>query len=183
MSGKHSEPLCRTLLFRSSGLPNLNRDVLRNVPDAARAKVCNQVKLNTSDGRNPKRYDYFIFFPPIASAGLPSRELAVAETFGFSCLGFLASLLPRLLLLPLAMIGPFKCSDPVPGWQGHHCAVHRAPDLRRRAVNASDVRLWSRLFRSLVQRLLLAAGYGGNRAAKHSICSGKVFGCVNLGPV
>ncbi|WP_300056230.1 hypothetical protein [uncultured Roseobacter sp.] len=31
-----------------------------------------------------RRLSYFIFFPPIASAGFPAMELAVAETFGFS---------------------------------------------------------------------------------------------------
>ena len=48
---------------------------------------------------------YFTFFPPIANAGFPASELAVAETFAFSCFGFLASLFPRLL--PLAMMFPF----------------------------------------------------------------------------
>ena len=119
----------------------------------------------------------------MAKAGFPSKELAVAETFGFSCLGFLASLLPRLLLLPLAMRDPFLCSDPVPGWQGHHCGVFRAPDLQRRAVDVSDVRMNGGFFGSFVQHLLLATGYGCDRAGKHRICSGKVFGCVNLGPV
>ena len=102
------------------------------------------------------RFGYFTFLPLISRGGFPARELAVAETFGFSCLGFLASLLPRLLLLPLAMRGPFKCSDPVPGWQGHHCAVHPAPDFRRRAVDVSDVRMYGGFFRSFVQHLLLA---------------------------
>ena len=129
---------------------------LEQVSDVVRARVRNSAKLNTSDGRNPIRFGYFTFLPPIASAGFPSSELAVAETFGFSCLGFLASLLPRLLLLPLAMRGPFICSDPVPGWQGHHCAVRLAPDLRRRAVDVSDVRMYGGFFRSLVQHLLLA---------------------------
>ncbi|WP_299751924.1 hypothetical protein [uncultured Tateyamaria sp.] len=31
-----------------------------------------------------RRLYYFTFFPPIASAGFPAMELAVAETFGFS---------------------------------------------------------------------------------------------------
>jgi hypothetical protein len=48
---------------------------------------------------------YFIFLPAIESAGLPSLEFDVAETFGFSCLGFLASLLP---FLPLAIFSPSK---------------------------------------------------------------------------
>jgi hypothetical protein len=33
------------------------------------------------------------FFPPIESAGFPASELAVAETFTFSFLGFLVSFL------------------------------------------------------------------------------------------
>jgi hypothetical protein len=32
----------------------------------------------------PERLSYFTFLPPIASAGFPATELAVAETFGFS---------------------------------------------------------------------------------------------------
>ena len=46
---------------------------------------------------NPPK-PYFIFLPAIARAGLPAREFAVAEILGFTCLGFLVSLLPRLLL-------------------------------------------------------------------------------------
>jgi len=59
------------------------------------------------NNRRPGSLLYFTFFPPIDSSGLPARELAVAETFGFSCFGFLASLLPRLLL-PFDIVCPFK---------------------------------------------------------------------------
>ena len=45
----------------------------------------------------------FYFFAPIA--GLPDRELAVAETFGFSFFGFFVSF---LLFLPLAIVCPSK---------------------------------------------------------------------------
>lgn len=48
---------------------------------------------------------YFTFLPAIEIAGFPELEFAVAETFGFSCFGFFASL---LLFLPLAMVCPFK---------------------------------------------------------------------------
>ena len=51
---------------------------------------------------------YFSFFPPISNAGLPATELAVAETFGFACFGFLASLLPRLPPLPLVIVVTFR---------------------------------------------------------------------------
>ncbi|WP_205388956.1 hypothetical protein [Sulfitobacter sp. JL08] len=51
---------------------------------------------------------YVSFFPPISSAGLPARELAVALTLGFSCFGFLASLLPRLPPLPFVIVFPFS---------------------------------------------------------------------------
>lgn len=47
---------------------------------------------------------YFAFFPPTDGAGLPASEFAVAETFGFSLFGFLASLFPRFL--PLAIVCP-----------------------------------------------------------------------------
>ena len=40
-------------------------------------------------------------------AGLLARELAVAETFGFSFFGFFVSF---LLFLPLAIVRPFKVS-------------------------------------------------------------------------
>jgi len=43
------------------------------------------------------------FFAPIA--GLADRELAVAETFGFSFFGFFVSF---LLFLPLAIVCPSK---------------------------------------------------------------------------
>ena len=58
-----------------------------------------------------KEYDFLsdtildYFFPPIESAGFPASELAVAETFTFSFLGFLVSF---LLFLPLATVCPFK---------------------------------------------------------------------------
>ena len=45
----------------------------------------------------------FYFFAPIA--GLADRELAVAETFGFSFFGFFVSF---LLFLPLAIVCPSK---------------------------------------------------------------------------
>ena len=45
----------------------------------------------------------FYFFAPIA--GLADRELAVAETFGFSFFGFFVSF---LLFLPLAILRPSK---------------------------------------------------------------------------
>ncbi|SDW77002.1 hypothetical protein SAMN04488001_1759 [Litoreibacter albidus] len=48
---------------------------------------------------------YFTFLPAIEIAGFPALEFAVAETFGFSCFGFLASL---LLFLPLAIVCPSK---------------------------------------------------------------------------
>ena len=41
---------------------------------------------------------YFTFLPASTSEDLPSAADVVAETFGFSCLGFLFSLVPRLLL-------------------------------------------------------------------------------------
>ncbi|MFT7448718.1 MAG: hypothetical protein ACI9LZ_003663 [Glaciecola sp.] len=41
---------------------------------------------------------YFTFFPPIESVGFPNPEFAVARTLALSCLGFLTSLFPRLLL-------------------------------------------------------------------------------------
>jgi hypothetical protein len=41
---------------------------------------------------------YLIFFPAMESAGFPTTEFAVAKTLVFSCLGFLTSLFPRLLL-------------------------------------------------------------------------------------
>lgn len=48
---------------------------------------------------------YFTFLPAIETVGFPAMEFAVAETFGFSCFGFFASL---LLFLPLAIVCPSK---------------------------------------------------------------------------
>lgn len=48
---------------------------------------------------------YFTFLPAIETVGFPAMEFAVAETFGFSCFGFFASL---LLFLPLAIVYPSK---------------------------------------------------------------------------
>ncbi len=58
-------------------------------------------------GARPNR-SYFGFFRPVSNAGLPASELAVAETFGFSCFGFLASLLPRLPCLSFFIVVPFQ---------------------------------------------------------------------------
>ena len=60
-----------------------------------------------SSGLNQGFTRYFLnyFLPPIESAGFPASELAVAETFIFSFLGFLDSF---LLFLPLAIVCPFK---------------------------------------------------------------------------
>ena len=48
---------------------------------------------------------YLDFFPVPILRGFPALESAVAETFGLTCLGFFASLLPRLLL-PLDIYFP-----------------------------------------------------------------------------
>ena len=48
-------------------------------------------------------------------AGFPALEFAVAETFGFSCFGFFASL---LLFLPLAMVCPSKMQRSDAGMAG-----------------------------------------------------------------
>lgn len=40
---------------------------------------------------------YLIFFPATIIGDFPEFELAVADTFGLTCFGFFASLLPRLL--------------------------------------------------------------------------------------
>jgi hypothetical protein len=53
----------------------------------------------------PFQWSYFTFLPEIDSAGFPACEFAVAETFGFSCFGFLVSF---LLFLPLAIVCPFN---------------------------------------------------------------------------
>jgi hypothetical protein len=76
------------------------------------------------------------FFPAIATAGFPAKEFAVAKTFGFSCLGFLVSL---LLFLPLAIVCPSKMqrADAKMAWVA--AVVHQLP---RRAHG--DV--WSDLF-------------------------------------
>ncbi|WP_377150785.1 hypothetical protein [Roseovarius aestuarii] len=55
----------------------------------------------------PCNLAYLTFFPAMEIGGFPASEFAVAETLGFSCFGFLASLFPRLLLL-LAMVFPSK---------------------------------------------------------------------------
>lgn len=67
---------------------------------------------------------YFTFLPAIEIAGFPALEFAVAETFGFSCFGFLASL---LLFFPLAMVCPSKMqrSNAVLAKRG--CGIHHAP--------------------------------------------------------
>jgi len=77
---------------------------------------------------------YFVFFPPIDKAGLPAREFAVAETFGFSCLGFLASLLPRLLL-PLAMVCPSKMQRSDAELARGGCGIHRLPIRGTRRIS------------------------------------------------
>ncbi|MFT7577959.1 MAG: hypothetical protein ACI9XZ_004362 [Alphaproteobacteria bacterium] len=50
-------------------------------------------------GRSPvgPKETYFIFFPAMTIGDFPAFEFAVAETFGLTCLGFFASLLPRRL--------------------------------------------------------------------------------------
>ena len=99
---------------------------------------------------------YFTFFPPIASAGFPARELAVAETFGFSCFGFLASLLPRLLL-PFDIVCPSKVQRSNAEMARSGCGTHRSLiELRRWiafwlhvgwgsfSVASSNARCWPR---------------------------------------
>ncbi len=49
---------------------------------------------------------YLTFLPATFIPDFPAFEPAVAETFGLTCFGFLASLLPRLLL-PLDIGFPF----------------------------------------------------------------------------
>ena len=49
---------------------------------------------------------YLVFLPALIFSGLPAFELAVAETLALICLGFRASLLPRLL-------SPFDIGFPV----------------------------------------------------------------------
>lgn len=51
------------------------------------------------------RRSYFTFLPEIEIVGFPAREFAVAETFVFSCFGFLVSF---LLFLPLAIVCPYN---------------------------------------------------------------------------
>jgi hypothetical protein len=65
---------------------------------------------------------YLTFFPEIDSAGFPARGLAAAEALGFSCFGFLASLLPRMLL-PLAMVGPSNMQPSNAGMAGLGCGL------------------------------------------------------------
>jgi hypothetical protein len=64
---------------------------------------------------------YFTFLFAIDTAGFPVREFAVAETFGFSCFGFLVSF---LLFLPLVMICPFNMRRSGAGMAWFH-AIHR----------------------------------------------------------
>lgn len=57
---------------------------------------------------------HFSYFPclPGEIRGLAALELAVAKTFGFSCFGFLVSLLPRVLLpLDISMTSSV-CREP-----------------------------------------------------------------------
>lgn len=49
---------------------------------------------------------YLTFLPATTIDAFPAFESAVAEIFGLTCFGFLASLLPRLLL-PLDIGFPF----------------------------------------------------------------------------
>ena len=67
---------------------------------------------------------YFTFLPATEIAGFPALEFAVAETFGFSCFGFLISL---LLFLPLAMVctSAVQRSDVEMTKVG--CGCHRLP--------------------------------------------------------
>ncbi|MBN2905474.1 MAG: hypothetical protein JXJ18_02065 [Rhodobacteraceae bacterium] len=48
-------------------------------------------------GQPARSWAYFFFFSP-SETGFPAPKLAVAKTFGLSCLGFFTSLFPRLLL-------------------------------------------------------------------------------------
>jgi len=62
---------------------------------------------------------YLLFFALIDTGGFPDWAFAVARTFGFTCLGFLTSRLPRLLS-PLDMV---LSSDVRQGWRlvSAHC--------------------------------------------------------------
>ena len=52
------------------------------------------------------KFIYLTFLPDPILSGFPAFESAVPETFGLTCLGFLASLFPRLLL-PLDICFPY----------------------------------------------------------------------------
>ena len=97
---------------------------------------------------------YFTFLPAIEIAGFPALELAVAETFGFSCFGFFASL---LLFLPLAMVCPSRMqrSDAVMAKRG--CATHHASGVQRVMNSIVDLEAPLRVCARFIQRPLLTA--------------------------
>ena len=80
--------------------------------------------IRNLDTLSPASGSYFAFFPPIAIVGLPERELAVAETFGFSFFGFLVSL---LVFLPLAIVCPSKLQRSSAKLTKGDCRIHHFP--------------------------------------------------------
>jgi len=67
---------------------------------------------------------YFTFLPATDIAGLPVSEFAVAETFAFSCFGFLTSF---LLFMPLAICCPFRVQGGAPEWRRLNLVCSASP--------------------------------------------------------
>jgi hypothetical protein len=83
---------------------------------------------------------YFTFLPAIEIAGFPALEFAVAETFGFSRFGFLASL---LLFFPSAMVCPSKMQRSNTGLAKRGCGLIRHQFTEVKLVGICDQLRWT----------------------------------------